>query len=220
MLDNSAAAHMIARYGYVAILAGTMLEGETIVLAAGYLAHQGYLSVPWIIIFAIIGSSISDQGLFFLSRIKGTSLLSRFPKIAAKVRALSEKMRSKPFALTAFALFFRFFYGLRNIAPIFLGMTSLATSRFVILNALGAILWSTTFTCLGYTFSRLLNAFMGTVAKVEMYGLLLLICGSMAFFAYRRWKKVKDLQQPEKTEGTPKQTATAEDSSTKAARSQ
>jgi len=198
MLDNTAAAHLIARYGYIAVLAGTMLEGETVVLAAGYLAHQGYLSIPWIIICAIIGSSISDQGLFFLSRIKGASLLSRFPKVAARVRLLSEKMRSKPLALTAFALFFRFLYGLRNIAPIFLGMTAIATSRFVILNILGAILWSTMFTCLGYAFAKILNTFMGTIAKVELYGLLLLVSASMAVFAHKRWKKIRYLREPEK----------------------
>ena len=193
MLDNNAASHLIARYGYLAVLAGTMLEGETVVLAAGYLAHQGYLSIPWIILFAIIGSGISDQGLFFLSRLKGKAVLARFPKVASRVNAVSEKLRSRQGALTAFALFFRFLYGLRNIAPLFLGMSSITTPRFILLNVAGSILWSTTFSLLGYAFARVLHTFMGTMAKVEIFGLVLLVGGSMAFFAYRRWKKLKTL---------------------------
>lgn len=182
----------MAKYGYLAVLLGTMLEGETVVLAAGFLAHQGYLSIPWIVFFAVTGSTISDQGLFFLSRFKGAAFLGRFPKIADKARAMAEKMRSRPATLTAFALFFRFLYGLRNIAPVFLGMSAIPTLRFVALNAVGAVLWATVFSIAGYAFAKAFSAFMGTLAKVEGLLLLSLVVGSAAFFAYRRWRRAKE----------------------------
>jgi len=37
----------IENYGYAAILIGTFLEGETILVLAGLAAHQGYLVLPW-----------------------------------------------------------------------------------------------------------------------------------------------------------------------------
>ena len=37
MLDDSAASHLIALYGYLAALVRTLLEGETVVLAASHL---------------------------------------------------------------------------------------------------------------------------------------------------------------------------------------
>lgn len=189
MFEDSASGQLLARYGYAAILAGTMLEGETIVLVAGFLAHQGYLSVPLIILFAVIGSSISDQGLFFLSRFKGMKLLAHFPSVKSKVMAMAGKMQERPVALTAFALLFRFLYGLRNIAPLFLGMSSLPTLHFVLLNALGAILWAVAFSLGGYFFAAALASLMGTLAHYELPIVIgLLLCG-IAFAAYRRWKK-------------------------------
>ena len=188
MFEDSASGQLLARYGYLAVLAGTMLEGETIVLIAGFLAHQGYLSVPLIIVAAVIGSSISDQGLFFLSRIKGMKLLARFPKLREKVMAMAAKMSARPVALTAFALLFRFFYGFRNIAPLFLGMSHIPTLHFVLLNALGAVIWAVCFSLAGYYFSVGLSALMGTLAHYEIaVVIILLLCGG-AYAFYRRWK--------------------------------
>ena len=188
MFEDSASGQLLARYGYLAVLAGTMLEGETIVLIAGFLAHQGYLSVPLIIVSAVIGSSISDQGLFFLARVKGMKFLERFPKARARVTGMASRMSARPVALTFFALFFRFFYGFRNIAPLFLGLSRIPTSQFVLLNALGAVLWAVSFSLGGYFFAAALSAVVGTLARYEALIVVgLLLCGG-GFAFYRRWK--------------------------------
>ena len=36
-------AALIAHYGLITVLAGSLVEGETVLLLAGYAAHQGYL---------------------------------------------------------------------------------------------------------------------------------------------------------------------------------
>lgn len=191
MFEDSTSARFIGHYGYLAILLGTMLEGETVVLVAGFLAHQGYLSIPLIILSAIIGSSVSDQGLFFLSRFKGRRFLERFPKVCARVGKLSDKMAAKPVQLTVFALSFRFLYGLRNVAPLFLGISVLPTMRFVVLNAIGAVLWATTFSLAGYYLAKGVNAVTGTVARYELaFVLLLLACGG-AWGFYRHWRAAR-----------------------------
>ena len=46
---------LIENYGYLAILIGTFLEGETIVILAGFAAQLGYLELPWVIVTAIAG---------------------------------------------------------------------------------------------------------------------------------------------------------------------
>ena len=38
---------LLQSWGYVAILIGTFLEGETIVIFAGVFASQGMMSLPW-----------------------------------------------------------------------------------------------------------------------------------------------------------------------------
>ncbi len=56
---------IIEHYGYAAILIGTFLEGETILVLAGLAAHQGYLVLSWVISAAFLGSLCGDQ-LFFI----------------------------------------------------------------------------------------------------------------------------------------------------------
>ena len=56
---------IIENYGYAAILIGTFLEGETILVLAGLAAHQGYLVLSWVILAAFVGSLCGDQ-LFFI----------------------------------------------------------------------------------------------------------------------------------------------------------
>ncbi len=188
MLQDTATAQLVTSYGYLAVLLGTMLEGETVVLVAGFMAHQGYLSVPWIIVCAVVGSTLSDQGMFFLSRFKGRALLARFPRAAARVSALAEKMRARPVGLTLFALLFRFFYGLRNIAPVFLGLSCIPTPRFMALNALGAVVWATLFSWGGYLFAQALAAMLGTLARYEVIVVALLLCAGAGWGLYRRFR--------------------------------
>lgn len=57
--------HLIASYGYFAILIGTFLEGETILVLAGLAAHQGYLDLTGVIFGAFAGSLCGDQFFSF-----------------------------------------------------------------------------------------------------------------------------------------------------------
>ena len=56
---------MIENYGYAAILVGTFLEGETILVLAGLAAQLGYLTLSGVILAAFLGSLSGDQ-LFFI----------------------------------------------------------------------------------------------------------------------------------------------------------
>lgn len=40
--------YLIDTYGYPAILIGTFLEGETILVLGGIVAKLGYLKLPWV----------------------------------------------------------------------------------------------------------------------------------------------------------------------------
>ena len=191
MFENSSSAQFISHYGYLAILLGTLLEGEIIVLVAGVLAHQGYLSAPLVILFAIIGTSVSDQGLFFLSRFRGKKFLARFPKLYTKAIGLAEKMAASPVRLLILAVSFRFLYGLRSIAPVFLGMSSLATIRFVVLNAIGSVLWATVFCGIGYYLAMAVDAITGSLARFELAFVLILLAGGAAWAFWRRWKRLQ-----------------------------
>jgi membrane protein DedA with SNARE-associated domain len=42
-------ASLIQEYGYAAVFAGTFIEGETVLIMAGFAAHRGYLVLPSIL---------------------------------------------------------------------------------------------------------------------------------------------------------------------------
>ena len=78
------AQYLLSTYGYIALMIGTFLEGETILVAAGFLAHRGYLELPWVILFAFIGTFGGDQFYFFLGRVKGMDFIKSRPLWQAK----------------------------------------------------------------------------------------------------------------------------------------
>ncbi|MFZ4859832.1 MAG: DedA family protein, partial [Desulfuromonadaceae bacterium] len=73
-------------HGYWVLFVGTFLEGEAILLLAGFLAFQGYLDILGVISTAWAGSFLGDQAYFYLGRFKGRGLLKRFHFIAKKFR--------------------------------------------------------------------------------------------------------------------------------------
>lgn len=57
-------ASLIATYGYYALFLGTLLEGETVLVAAGYAAHRGLLELPWVIVIAFLAEPWVIRWLF------------------------------------------------------------------------------------------------------------------------------------------------------------
>jgi membrane protein DedA with SNARE-associated domain len=85
---------MVAQYGYAALLAGTFLEGETILIMAGFAAHQGYLKLIWVIFAAFTGSLAGDQFYFLPGRLKGGPILQRHPVWQLKAIKVGRAYRS------------------------------------------------------------------------------------------------------------------------------
>jgi membrane protein DedA with SNARE-associated domain len=52
----------LAKYGYLAILLGSVFEGETIMIMGGFSAHRGYLDLlPWVVLAGFAGNFIQNQ---------------------------------------------------------------------------------------------------------------------------------------------------------------
>ena len=70
---------LIENYGYWVVFAGTLLEGESVLLLAGFSAYSGLLELHTVIGVATLGSFLGDQLWFLLGRTQGAKLLARFP---------------------------------------------------------------------------------------------------------------------------------------------
>lgn len=156
---------IIGNYGYLALLIGTLVEGETILILAGVAAHLGYLSLPWVILVAFIGSLSGDQVYFYLGRRNSDFVLTKHPAWQSrldKVQRLFERYQ------TLLILGFRFLYGLRTVTPFALGRSGVPPGYFFLLNTISALVWSAAVGIGGYLFGNFLQILMGDIRRYEI----------------------------------------------------
>jgi membrane protein DedA with SNARE-associated domain len=157
---------MLNTYGYLALMVGTFLEGETILVASGFLAHQGYLKLLWVIVFAFIGTYAGDQLYFFLGRLKGMDFLESRPGWKAKSMRVFTLLQNHQIPVI---IGFRFLYGIRTVTPFIIGASGLHPARFIIWNAVGAGAWAIAVGALGYLFGRSVEVFLEDAKKYEIW---------------------------------------------------
>jgi membrane protein DedA with SNARE-associated domain len=139
---------LIGEYGYLAILVGMFVEGETILLLGGLAARLDYLDLHWVLAIAGGSALLSDQLFFHLGRFRGTWLLTRFPRLRARADGVLTRVHRHQILIT---VGFRFLYGCRTITPILLGSSGVRPLHFSLLNLAGVTVWTALFGLLGYT---------------------------------------------------------------------
>jgi membrane protein DedA with SNARE-associated domain len=156
---------VIDTYGYLAVFVGTFLEGETILVLGGFAARRGHMALQWVVLAAFIGSLCGDQLFFYFGRKHSQFVLTRRPSWeprAAKGQRLVERFG------TPLILVFRFLYGLRTVLPFVIGMSPVTTKRFVVLNAIGALVWAVVVGSGGYLFGDFLEVVLGNIKRYEL----------------------------------------------------
>jgi len=175
---------LLADYGYVAVFVGTILEGETILILAGFAAHQGYLSFPLAVALGFLGGAIGDQTFFFLGRRYGQALIDRFPRLKShveQVNALIRRFHSMVIVMV------RFMYGLRVAGPVVIGTSGVSPWRFVCFNLLGAALWSFVICGAGYLFGNALELMFDNIKRYEEAAVILMVVAAVAWSLARHW---------------------------------
>ncbi len=134
-------------YGYLLVFLGTIIEGDATLLAAAFLAHQGRFSLVAVLLVAALATTLANEAYFFLARRHS----SRLP-----AAGLMDKVRQSVERRGGVLLFFsRFIFGLRIAIPAACGATGMRRSKFLLLNAAGALLWVTVLGMAGYSGGRL-----------------------------------------------------------------
>lgn len=155
---------LITRYGLIAVFLGSVLEGETVLLLAGYAAHRGYLDFAAVVAVAWLGATLGDQVLFWLGRRHGRGLAARRPALAGRIERALALIEAHPLKII-FAM--RFLWGMRTALPIALGLSRVSGARFLVLNPLAALLWAPLVAGLGWGFGALITRHLGDIARFE-----------------------------------------------------
>ncbi|HUN69952.1 MAG TPA: DedA family protein [Burkholderiales bacterium] len=177
---------LIETYGYWVVFGGTLLEGESVLLLAGFAAYRGLLELHTVIGVATVGSFLGDQLWFFLGRTQGARLLARFPKYAARAARAQELLAKWH---TPVILAVRFLYGLRIVLPFTIGTSTIPTLRFQLLNFAGAVLWASSGAAAGYLFGNAIEAILGHIHRYEKLVFGFLAIASLAYWWYSRRRK-------------------------------
>jgi membrane protein DedA with SNARE-associated domain len=180
---------------YLTAFVWTFLEGETIVLFAGFAAAQGLLD-PFLLLLACgLGSFAGDQSYFWIGRHFGLDLLNRFPQrwrngVEAALQWLERYN-------TGFILSFRFIYGVRNFSSFAMGLSAIRWQRFLALNLLAAGLWATCFVAIGYFLGGAFRAVLGDVIRsfsLSLFGVFAVFAGGVALV--HKLQKRRQLRVP------------------------
>jgi membrane protein DedA with SNARE-associated domain len=162
----------LAHYGYWAIAVALLLEnagvpvpGETVLLLASFLAYSEHdLRVPWIIVVGTVAATLGDNLGFAIGHYGGRRLLDRYRKtfrVSDDAVVRGEGLFLRYGAITI--LFARFVFGMRVIAGPMAGVLRMPWKKFAVFNFLGAGLWVTVISVVGYVFGsrwKLLMHFM------------------------------------------------------------
>ncbi|MBU3258524.1 DedA family protein [Roseovarius sp. PS-C2] len=155
---------LIENYGLLAVFAGSLLEGETIVVLAALAAHHGILSLPSVFFVAACAATIGDQIWFALGRFGSERKIVKRMVARSMVQHSLTKVHQHP---TTFVLSFRFIYGLRIAGALACGLSRMPLPVFVILNIIAALLWTAAILALGYSFGSAIEAFFGQAKQIE-----------------------------------------------------
>jgi len=177
---------LVITYGYAVILVGTFLEGETVLVIGGYLAHAGYLELPWVIAAAFAGTFAGDQLFFYIGRKRGMALLEKRPRWRARgARVLALLQRHQ----NGLIIGFRFLYGLRTVTPFLIGAGGVSPAKFFALNFIGALVWAVSVALLGYLLGQTLALFLAKAHRYEEAVVLAIVLAGLAILGWRYYRE-------------------------------
>ena len=178
---------LIETHGYWLVAADSLLEGQIVLILAGFAAYRGYLVFMAVIGIAAIAGFLGNQLYFWLGRRHGAAVLARWSSVAPKSERVFRLIDRYPVTLV---IGLRFVYGLRIVGPFVIGMSPISGSRFALLNGLGAGLWAAVVTGIGWVFGHAAELVVGTIGHLTMWVVLgLIILGLTMWSIGRKWTR-------------------------------
>lgn len=177
---------LLERFGYLAVFVGTFLEGEAILVMAGFFAERGYLDMVLVTIVAFAGAYVGHLFWFWLGRRYGVRLLDRFPRMRlhfGRGIRMFERYGATAIIIT------QWLYGLRITCAVIVGMSRISLIKFLIYEAVSCLIWAMIIAYAGYYFGAAVETLLGRAANVEKWGLLVIVAVAVGVWMYHRRKE-------------------------------
>jgi membrane protein DedA with SNARE-associated domain len=183
-------------WGYLAVAGflffedfGVPLPGETMLIAASLYAGAGHLNVFIVGLVAFLAAVAGDNVGYAIGRFGGRGLVERYGKVVFltgdrldRAEKFFERHGGKIVTVA------RFIEGLRQLNGIIAGIMEMHWLRFLMFNALGAAVWVSVWTSVGYVAGNNVE----TVSRYFTYfaiGAAVLVVATLIFHLARRRRR-------------------------------
>ncbi|MHB8755577.1 MAG: VTT domain-containing protein [Candidatus Acidiferrales bacterium] len=195
----------LVNHGYIVLFVWVLLEQAglpipsiPLLLAAGALAGAGKLNLSLCLLVPFIASSISDFCWYEIGKRRGGSVLNLICRISLEPDSCARRTEDLYARLGAKSLLIaKFIPGLSSVAPPIAGMFRMKLSRFLVYDWLGGLLWSATFTGLGFVFSTQLEQIAKYALRLGEMLVFLLVTALALYLLYKyiqRRRFLRDLR--------------------------
>lgn len=162
------------------LLVGIILPGDSLLLAAGVFAGKGKLDITWLVTLVIISAIIGYEVGYSIGKRIGPRLFKRDDGFLFRKEYMdkTQDFFNKYGPATLIAA--RFIANVRTIVSAVAGASHMDRRKYTLFNIIGAILWGSSLTLLGYWLGA-------NVPNIDKFILPAVIIALAALYAVTLW---------------------------------
>ena len=191
---------VLEHYGYLAVGGFVLLEdfgvpvpGETILIVAAIFAGSGHMNIAAVFVVAVVAAIIGDNIGFLIGHFGGRPLVHRYgryifltPERLDQAETYFNRHGGKVVTIA------RFIPVLRPLNGILSGIIGMHWAKFLVFNALGAVLWVGTWAGLGFRAGQHIVAIYSPIERYKWYAFAAAAVITAAFIARRLRARRRD----------------------------
>lgn len=188
---------LVAQYGLLLVFVNVLLEQAGLpvpamptLVVAGALAAAGQLSMPLIVLVAMLACLLSDVAWYAIGRHFGGGALRTLCRISMSPDSCvhrSELQFERWGGQTL--LIAKFVPGLSTVAPPLMGALGLRLMTFMVLDGLGSLFWVGLAAGLGYAFSTQIDHVLAALSSIGMLTIELVLVVLALYVVFKWWQR-------------------------------
>jgi phosphatidylglycerol lysyltransferase len=177
---------LLAKYGYLILFPGIVVEGEAFLLAGAFMAHRGVFDLPIVIAVAVAATMCGDQVYYRAARARGRAWVERRKGTRAKYEKWIELTSRRGVWLL---LASRWTFGLRMVIPAACGAVGMRPALFTAVDFAAVLLWACALGLAGYYSGAAVERHLHQIQHVGVWVLAAIVLSVAAVFGARRMQR-------------------------------
>src|SRR5262249_26555437 len=177
---------LLARYGYLILFPGIVVEGEAFLLAGAFMAHRGVFDLPVVIAVAVAATMCGDQVYYRAARARGRAWLERRRGARAKYAKWIDLTARKGVWLM---LASRWTFGLRMVIPAACGAVGMRPVVFTSVDFVAVLIWACALGLAGYYCGAAVEKHLHQIQHVGGWVLAAVVLSAAGVMGARRMQR-------------------------------